>query len=1016
MAVPKQNLNLPFMGLDLKSDPFKILPGRFLKLANVIFQKGGPLGFLLQKRNGNLQLPSLPDTTSKYVSTFNGNLTAIGTNILAFSQGSQSWINRGTLKPIALNVLPLIRNSNNQTWADSAVSSNGLVCTVYIDTPPSGTLYRYVVADSTTGQNVIAPTSFTATGSPRVFVFNNYFMIVLPNGANIQYIAISINSLTVSAAVTIASTLSFSSTNNFDGVVANGYLYVTWNATDGGGGVRLTSISGNLSIATPVVFTGTSANIITICADLTEVSSTIWVAWYKTVGTTGFVFAVDPQLNTILGKTQIISAGSCVNLASAAQNGVLNVYLEQATTYAFDATIANHTLKKLTVTEAGTVAILNGTTFAHGQGLASKAFIQKSTIYFLVAYQSTNQSSYFLVDSSDTIIAKLSYTNGNGYLTLGLPGVSLNGTLASIAYILKDTITPVNKGTNIASGTQIVGIYAQTGINLVDFNFTATLSTAEIGNDLHLSGGFLWMYDGFQPVEHNFHLFPDLDLNADNTYHGLTSATAGGHLTDSTKYFYQVTYEWSDNQGNLFRSAPSVPVSITTGASGSNVNTNTLKVPTLRLTAKTTNVVKIVAYRWTAAQPIYYQVTSITVPTLNDVTAEIVTITDTLSDASILGNSILYTTGGVVEDTGAPATNAITLYKSRLFLIDAEDPNLLWFSKQVIEATPVEMSDLFTLFIASTIGSQGSTGPLESLAAMDDKLILFKANAIYYITGTGPDNTGSNNDFSEPVFITSTIGCSNQNSIVFIPNGLMFQSDKGIWLLGRDLSTSYIGAPVEDFNSSTVLSAVAVPGTNQVRFTLNNGVTLMYDYYFQQWGTFTGVPAISSTLYQNKHSFIDSYGRVFQENPGSFLDGTLPVLMNFQTGWFNLMGLQGYERAYYFQFLGTYLSPHILSFQMAFDYKTPTQFANLTPDNFNPKYGGDPFYGSGSLYGGVSPVEQGRIFFKTQKCESFQITMQEVYDPSLGVQADEGLTLSGINLIVGAKKSYLPIKAAASAG
>jgi len=29
--------------------------------------------------------------------------------------------------------------------------------------------------------------------------------------------------------------------------------------------------------------------------------------------------------------------------------------LKQATTYAFDATIANHTLKKLTVTEAGTV-------------------------------------------------------------------------------------------------------------------------------------------------------------------------------------------------------------------------------------------------------------------------------------------------------------------------------------------------------------------------------------------------------------------------------------------------------------------------------------------------------------------------------------------------------------------------------------------------------------------------------------------------------------------------------------
>ena len=34
-------------------------------------------------------------------------------------------------------------------------------------------------------------------------------------------------------------------------------------------------------------------------------------------------------------------------------------------------------------------------------------------------------------------------------------------------------------------------------------------------------------------------------------------------------YFYQVTYEWSDSQGNLFRSAPSIPISVTT--TGTNV-------------------------------------------------------------------------------------------------------------------------------------------------------------------------------------------------------------------------------------------------------------------------------------------------------------------------------------------------------------------------------------------------------------------------------------------------------------
>ena len=83
------------------------------------------------------------------------------------------------------------------------------------------------------------------------------------------------------------------------------------------------------------------------------------------------------------------------------------------------------------------------------------------------------------------------------------------------------------------------------------------------------------------------------------------------------------------------------------------------------------------------------------------------------------------------------------------------------------------------------------------------------------------------------------------------PQGLMFEfaSEAGnqIWTLGRDLSTQYTGAPVEGLTTNaTVKSAVNVPGTNQVRFTLDTGITLMYDYYYQQWGTFVNIPAISS--------------------------------------------------------------------------------------------------------------------------------------------------------------------------
>ena len=85
-----------------------------------------------------------------------------------------------------------------------------------------------------------------------------------------------------------------------------------------------------------------------------------------------------------------------------------------------------------------------------------------------------------------------------------------------------------------------------------------------------------------------------------------------------------------------------------------------------------------------------------------------------------------------------------------------------------------------------------------------------------------------------------------------------------------------------------VQSAIAIPGTTQVRFTLDSGITLMYDYFYQQWGTFVGVPAISSTLYQNLHTFLNNVGDVYQETPGTYLDGSNPVKMSLQQSWINL--------------------------------------------------------------------------------------------------------------------------------
>lgn len=486
--------------------------------------------------------------------------------------------------------------------------------------------------------------------------------------------------------------------------------------------------------------------------------------------------------------------------------------------------------------------------------------------------------------------------------------------------------------------------------------------------------------------------------------------------TNTNAYFYQFTYEWTDNQGNAFRSAPSIPVAVTTTGAGS-AGVITLNIPTLRLTYKVSAPVKIVIYRWSVAQQIYYQATSIISPVLNSTTTDSVTFVDTLPDASILGNNILYTTGGVVEDVNAPASNIMTIFDTRLFLVDAEDGNLLWYSKQVIENTPVEMSDLFTMYISPTAGAQANTGPIRAMSPMDDKNVLFKRNAIYYINGTGPDNTGANSQYSEPTFVTSTVGCTNQQSIVFTPMGLMFQSDKGIWLLGRGLNTEYIGAAVEEFNGETVLSAQNIPATNQVRFVLDSGTILMYDYYYQQWGTFVGVTALSSTIYEDLHTLLGPGGQAYQETPGLYLDNSSPVLMSFKTGPVRLGELQNYQRVFFYYLLGDYISPHRLFVQNYYDYAdTPLDGRTISPTNYSPTFGLPGPFGQGNPYGGPLALEDWRVFTQKQRCMAMAISVDEIYDPTFGVAPGAGLTLSGISVVCGFKSPFRTQSSAHSVG
>lgn len=1014
MALQKQPVALNFtQGLDTKTDPYQIPVGKFSDLTNTVFTTTGRL----TKRNGFDKITTLPNTDQTTLTTLNDNLIATGSNLYTFSEDTNEWTNQGKIQPVDLTVQSLVRNSTSQSSPDIAVASNGLACIVYNDS--NGNSYYHVV-DSLNGSQIIPRTQLPATATnPKAFVFGAYFIVTfiatVISTPTLQYIAINImDPSTVGSATNISANVN-SLTAGYDAVVTTNKMYIAWGAS--ASAVGIVSLNKALGLSTAVFLSGVTADIMSVTATATRVFMTYW----ENASQDGYVAAFDYALNNVMTATQVINNINVREITTIASGLVVTVFYETIATYSYS-TASTDYVSTLTVTLPTTVTtgtVSSTTVVLRGVGLSSKCFSDNGVTYMMVAYgdvnqatpsNNSNQPTYFLIDSVGSISMKLAYSNGGGYSRSNvLPNVTAVDGTWYFPYMITDFLTTVNKGTNLATGTPTNAIYTQTGINLAKFTINNSKQySSEIAGALHLTGGQLWEFDTVKPVEHGFHVWPENIVSS--------TSVSSGSIAAST-YYYVFTYEWTDNAGQLHRSAPSIPVKqVTTGAT----STNTLYVPTLRLTAKTSsNPVRIVGYRWSLNQQIYYQFTSITSPTVNSTTTDSVTITDTLADASILGNPILYTTGGVVENIAAPPNIDSTLFDNRLFLIDAEDDNLLWYSKQVIQNVPVEMSDLLTIYVPPTTGAQGSTGGMKAIAPMDDKLIIFKENALYYINGSGPDNTGANSTYSSVVYITEAVGSSNPNSIVLMPFGLMFQSNKGIWLLGRDLSTKYIGSPVEAFNSIEIKSAEVIPNSTQVRFILNDSTTLMYDYFFDQWAVHTNIEATSGTLYQGLHTYLNSNGQIYQETPGSFKDGSEAVLISLTTGWINVAGLQGFERFYFANLLGTYHTPFKLNFKIAYDYNPSAVQSVIVLPEGNPSedWGGEALWGSGGPWGGSEGnVFSSRIFPQRQKCQSFKVTIEEIYDPSFSQPAGEGLSLSGIALIIGVKRGFRTQRAARSFG
>ena len=471
-----------------------------------------------------------------------------------------------------------------------------------------------------------------------------------------------------------------------------------------------------------------------------------------------------------------------------------------------------------------------------------------------------------------------------------------------------------------------------------DFSAMARWQADSLGNLTMLSSGPL-QYDGSSLVENGFVQAP-VSIT-------VSAVGSGGIFASGLVYWYSVCYVYQDASGNVTRSSPSTPVSVTT--TGAGAGSNSLTLPNTSLTWKQPSItglgtsvqdslVRIEIYRSTANPAVaaggaiqMYLMATVNNSTVLNTTNFVDTGVSPYDDTSVAAKPTLYTFGGLLPNVSPPSFIALCAHKSRVFGI-APDRKTIWYSKQYTSGEGINFCDTFTLSIDDPV-------KLVALASMDDKLVIFSDRRIYFLQGDGPLDTGLQSDYGLPIRIATDVGCIDRRSIVLTPEGLFFQSNIGIYLLDRGLNLTYIGQPILDelARYPQVTSAVLHPTQPWVYFNIctagttgltGNGERLVYDYRVKKWyidGPVTDVPPhgggsspafpwvpVSAVRTPTAIYWLSIFGNLWAEDTTGtvYTDNGAWVTMQFEVGWMKANGTQGYQTTRSGVLLGKWLSAH----------------------------------------------------------------------------------------------------------
>jgi len=471
------------------------------------------------------------------------------------------------------------------------------------------------------------------------------------------------------------------------------------------------------------------------------------------------------------------------------------------------------------------------------------------------------------------------------------------------------------------------------------------------------------------------------------------TASSGSGLEEGI-YHYLLVYEWTDSRGVRHRSYPSPEIGeVTTASPNQQV---TIVCPTLTFTRKEN--VQIAVYR-TKVGPTtrFYRIGTVD----NDTTASTVTYTDSIGDDEISYNEAIYTTGNVLPNAQPYNCEIATVFQNRLFYVDREHSKTrVYYTKEFSSVSGPGYSDSLLI----TCDSAG--GKIIALAALLDKLIIFKNDRIYATEGQGLDSTGRGNNFTSPYLVSPNIGCANKHSIVQVPNGIMFQAADAIWLLDNSLQLTSVGDPVVHYTDSLTVKGTGKDNPNNLVKFYTDGYGLVYNWDKNKWSLWTNRECVSAAYIKDNTYWLDSSGYLWKEDTDSYTDDSTNVYSRIDSGWFSFSNIGGYQRVYRIFLIGQKVSAHKLRVRIGYDYDGYYSDVQTFDSDAITAFDHTQYFTNGSSsFDGEHYVLQ--IFPRYPRCSSIRISVEEY---GIDGTADAGWDLNSIAFLVGVENESVRVK------